>query len=103
MLPPGDLEVTWLADDKALDAKDEPPVAETKPEKDPPEKDKPKKEKEKRAKAPEPTKLEEKKKEAELELKPMPPEPPKPPPPPIDHRMQMVDQDHFPDEQDNPD
>jgi TonB family protein len=101
---PGELEVTWLPESSSAD---EPRVPdEPAPPDDEKAKDKKKKEKEKEkvAKAaPEPAKLEEKKKEAELELKPV--EPPKPPPPQplLDHRMQMVDQDQFPDEQDNAD
>lgn len=103
--PPEPLEVAWLPDfDDKSTQKDETPVPEQTPEKTK-EKIKKEKERQKLAQAPEPAKIEEKKKkEAELEIKPPPPQPPPPPPQPlIDHRMQMVDQDKFPDEQDNKD
>lgn len=104
--PARELEVTWVPDEDDgksadLEAKPDqpPPPDETKPE------EKKKKKEKKLAKAPEPAEVKppEKKKEAELELKPI--EPPKPPPPQplVDHRMQMVDQDKFPDEEDNKD
>lgn len=104
--PPKELEVSWIPDDEESDKPADLKADEQKPE---PPKDANKRlaerQKEKK-KAPEPAEVkppEPKKKEAELELKPPPPEPPKPPPQPlIDHRMQMVDQDKFPDEQDNP-
>ncbi len=102
--PPEPLEVSWIPDlDDKSTQKDETPVPEQTPEQTK-EKIKKEKERQKQAAAPEPAKLEEKKKEAELEIQPPPPQPPPPPPPPvIDHRMQMVDQDKFPDEQDNKD
>lgn len=102
--PPEPIEVAWIPDlDDKTSQKDETPAPEQTPEQT---KDKIKKEKERQklAAPPEPAKLEEKKKEAELEIKPPPPQPPPPPPQPVvDHRMQMVDQDKFPDEQDNKD
>jgi TonB family protein len=108
--PPPELEVTWMPDGNdapVADKADEPapPDEPTPPEKDKKkEKQKPKPEKLAEQKpAPEPAKVEEKKKEAELELKPVKPPPPPPPQPLMDHRMQMVDQDNFPDEQDNQD
>ncbi len=56
--------------------------------------------------APEPEKIEPPKPKPVV-AQPVPPpppqQPPPPPPPPIDHRMQMVDQDKFPDEADNKD
>jgi TonB family protein len=103
-IPPEPMEVAWLPDtDEKLDQKDETPVPEQTPE-ETKEKIKHEKKRQEVAKAPEPAKVEEKKKEAELEIKPPPPQPPPPPPQPvIDHRMQSVDQDKFPDEQDNKD
>jgi hypothetical protein len=99
-----ELEVTWMPDENEPAVKDESPVPEPPTPAEVKEKIKKEKERQKLAAAPEPAKLEEKKKEAELELKPPPPQPPPPPPQPvIDHRMQMVDQDKFPDEQDNQD
>ncbi|HWE27114.1 MAG TPA: TonB family protein, partial [Polyangia bacterium] len=104
---PAPVEVAWIPDETSV--ADETP---TKPEDEPkPDKNKPVKDKPRRMKpkdlppAPEPAKIEEpKKKEAELVIKPPPPPEKKPPPPPpIDHRKQMVDQEKFPDEQDNPD
>jgi TonB family protein len=103
---PNDLEVTWLPDPDSAAPADEAPVPEPPPPDPAKEEEKKKKDKEKLlAKAPEPPALEEKKKEKEMELeiKPQPPPPPLEQPPPIDHRMQMVDQDNFPDEQDNKD
>src|SRR3954453_4179166 len=97
--PPGELEVTWMPDTDEPAVKDETPVPEPTPEQA--KKLKEEKERQKLAAAPEPAKLEEKKKEPELEPKPLPPQPPPPPQPLIDHRKQMVDQDKFPDEQDN--
>jgi TonB family protein len=99
--PASDLEVTWIPDDTPV--KDEAPVDEPKTEEQK-KKEKEKRAKEKLAQAPEPAEVKPKEKEAELELKPPLPSPPPPPPQPlIDHRMQMVDQDKFPDEQDNSD
>jgi TonB family protein len=98
--PATDLEVTWIPDDKPV--KDEAAVDEPKTEEQK-KKEKEKRAKEKLAQAPEPAEVKPKEKEAELELKPLPPPPPPPPQPLIDHRMQMVDQDKFPDEQDNSD
>ena len=103
---PQELEVSWMPDADDGKAPDEAPIPPEKEEKKKAEKTKKEKEKlkkEKLAQAPEPAKVEEKKKEAELEIKPPPPpdKPPPPPPPLIDHRKQMVDQDKFPDEQDN--
>ncbi|MDB4967482.1 MAG: hypothetical protein JWN44_3171 [Myxococcales bacterium] len=101
--PPSDLEVTWIPDDDKVDAtRDEAPIPEP-----PPLDPKKQKEKEKQAKlqpAPEPATVKEKEKETELTIKPpLPPQPPPPQQPAIDHRMQMVDQDQFPDEKDNAD
>ncbi|MCU1278583.1 MAG: hypothetical protein JWM53_2129 [bacterium] len=101
--PPEPLEVAWIPDLDDKTAKDETPIPEPTPA-EIEKKIKKEKERQKLAAAPEPAKLEEKKKEAELQLKPPPPQPPPPPPQPlIDHRKQMVDQDKFPDEQDNAD
>jgi hypothetical protein len=105
MKPAGDLEVTWMPDTSDAPATDDTKADEPKPDepKERKEKDKPKKEK--LAQAPEAAKIEEEKKVPELELKPAPPPPPEPPKPQplLDHRKQMVDQDNFPDEQDNAD
>jgi hypothetical protein len=102
---PGELEVSWIPDENEPAVKDEAPIPEPPPTPEQvKEKIKKEKERQKLAAAPEPAKLEEKKKEAELEIKPPPPQPPPPPPQPVvDHRMQSVDQDKFPDEQDNKD
>ena len=103
MKPPADdIVVSMLPDENEAATRDEPPIAEPKPEPRKADKSKPK---DKQKPAPEPAALpEQKKKEAELELKPPPPQPPPPPPQPlIDHRMQSVDQDKFPEEQDNND
>ncbi|HEX9101392.1 MAG TPA: TonB C-terminal domain-containing protein, partial [Polyangia bacterium] len=103
--PPEPLEVAWIPDTDDKPVKDEPAVPEPPPTpQQTKEKIKKEKERQKLAQAPEPAKIEEKKKEAELEIKPPVPQPPPPPPQPlVDHRMQMVDQDKFPDEQDNKD
>ncbi len=99
---PSEMEVTWIPDADEPAVKDESPVPEPPTPAEVKQKIKKEKERQKLAAAPEPAKLEEKKKEAELELKPPPPQPPPPPPQPVvDHRMQMVDQDKFPDEKDN--
>jgi TonB family protein len=100
-----ELEVAYFPDiaDDSTKA-DEQPIP-------PPDEEKPKdkikeakKEQEKKP-PPEPASVPEPKaKEAELELKPPPkPAPPPPPQPIIDHRMQMVTQEKFPDEADNKD
>jgi hypothetical protein len=100
---PSELEVSWIPDESDQVTKDESPI----PEPPPLDPNKKKKEKEKEPKlavAPEPAKVKEKEKETELEIKPpLPPQPPPPQQPAIDHRMQMVDQDQFPDEKDNAD
>jgi TonB family protein len=102
-----EIEVAYLPDltDSSVATADD----KTKPDEQPvkPEKIKEAKREQEKKKPPEPAAVPEPKaKEAELELKPLPPPKPAPPPPPqplIDHRMQMVTQDHFPDEEDNKD
>jgi TonB family protein len=102
---PAPVEIAWIPDDNSAADPTLPPEELPKPDKSQP-KDKPRRQKPRDLPPPpEPAKIEEpKKKEAVLELKPPPPEK-KPPPqqPVIDHRKQMVDQEKFPDEQDNPD
>lgn len=96
---PQELEVTWIPDDDKTPLDDKPLSEEQKKEKE-----KKKREKEKLAQAPEPATVEPPKpKELEVQLPPPKPQPPPPPQPLVDHRMQMVDQDKFPDEEDNKD
>jgi TonB family protein len=102
---PAPVEIAWMPDDSSPADSTPPPEELPKPDKSLP-KEKPRRMKPKDLPPPpEPAKIEEpKKKEAVLEIKPPPPEKKPPPPQPvIDHRKQMVDQEKFPDEKDNPD
>src|ERR1700761_5059277 len=102
---PAPVEGAWIPDDapaEQVPPPEEPPKRDTSVPKEKPKRSKPK---DAPPPPPEPARVEEpKKKEAVLEIKPPPPEKKPPPPQPIiDHRKQMVDQEKFPDEQDNPD
>jgi TonB family protein len=101
--PAQEIEVAYLPD--ITDSDTPAPDDKAKPdEPTKPDKIKEAKKEQEKKKPPEPASVPEPKaKEAELELKPMPPPPPPPPQPLLDHRMQMVTQDKFPDEDDNKD
>lgn len=102
--PPPPIELTYLELDEDKPAADEPARPpepdKAEPEKKAPEPDKPKPEPEKKKPKPEPEPEPELAKRKPEEKKP---EPPKPLEVMLEQHLKMVDQDQFPEEQDNPD